>query len=230
MNLGSGSLYPMKTIVLAAFLTLLGMQSLCAANVQAVQQAMATYARLIPTLQPAVREWVGVEARKVSKDAKVSMESIKTDIQTRFAGQTLAAADIDTLALLVMAEATQNARNDMKASMENLKDISSRKAAQRQAAVNINKAAVDVQGAAQLNVRPAATNQPTRAATLTTAHGTQISANITPAKIDPVTEISDQEMLQLQRTMDQRSQLETLLSNMLKASSDTQSALISNLK
>ena len=220
----------MKTLVLTAFLILLGMQSLCAADVQMLQQAMATYTRLMPTLQPAVREWVGGEAKKIGKGSKISVEAIKADIQARFAGQTLATADIETLALLVMAEATQNARNDLKASMENLRDISSRKAAQRQAAGNLSKAEVEAQGVGQLNVRPAVTNPPVRSATATTGHATQSPANITPAKMDPVTEISDQDMLQLQRVMDQRSQLETMLSNMLKASSDAQSALIGNLK
>jgi len=45
------------------------------------------------------------------------------------------------------------------------------------------------------------------------------------AKKDKLSEMSQQDMLQLQQAMDKKSQLETMISNTMKASSDSQNSL-----
>ena len=209
---------------------------LCASGIRASEkpipeQAVALHARLAPALQPAVREWVSAEAKKISKDSKAGEATVKADIQARFAGQPLADADVEALAFLVMMEATQAARDDLRGILDNVKASSSQKAAQRQAAGTHNKADAAGQGAGQQIAQLAATNLPVRPAVVMAAgHGSQLSANLTPAKQDAVTGITDQDMLQLQQAMDRRSQLETMLSNLMKKAADAQSNLVGNLK
>jgi hypothetical protein len=47
---------------------------------------------------------------------------------------------------------------------------------------------------------------------------------------DSVSEMTDQDMLQLQRAMEQKAQLETMISNVMKAASDTSSSTARALK
>lgn len=49
-------------------------------------------------------------------------------------------------------------------------------------------------------------------------------------KRDSMSELSQQDTLMLQQLMEQKSQLETMISNVMKAGSDAQSSLVSNLK
>jgi hypothetical protein len=217
-------------LVLTAAVALLAANAASAAETQIPAQATAVHAKLASALKPAVREWVSQEAKKVSKDSKASEAGIKADIQTRFAGQSLAGADVEALVFVVLMEASQDAENDLKTIMDGVKAANEKKAAMRQATNNLNKGEAAIRTAGQPTVRPAATNLQARPGPVVAGNNAQMSVASQPANLNSMGDMSQEQQLLLQRAMDQRSQLEAMISNVMKSVSDTQSNIISNLK
>ncbi len=112
-----------------------------AAEPQIPQQAKVIQARFIPVLKLAVREWISQEAKKVSRSSVMNEAAVKADIQTRFVGQSLAGGDIETLILLVMTEAAQDAEKDLKAAMAEMKATNEKKppSARQQTSSSVKK-------------------------------------------------------------------------------------------
>jgi hypothetical protein len=219
-----------RLLMLAAVMALLAAQATSAAETQIPEQAKAIHVRLIAALKPAVREWVSQEAKKVSKDPKTSEAAIKADIQSRFAGQSLAGADVEALAFIVLMEASQDAQNDLKSIMDGVKSANERKAALRQAPNNLKQQDAAIKVVGQPDVRPATTNLQARTGAVVAGKNAPISAAGQPANLNSMGDMSQEQQLLLQRAMDQRSQLEAMISNVMKAVSDSQSNIVSNLK
>ncbi len=209
----------------------------------------ALHAQLAVKLQPSVRLWIDEQSRKL-RQAPVDQGALRAAVQARFAGQSLGAGDIETMALLVMMQATKDMDQDLKAVMAEVKAMTAAKAKLRDLVSRVNK---DVaQNAGVKDVAPcvppscggyqtammeaAAALRHTRTrATLTVREPTNVQqlralAGDLKGKLDGMNELNDQEMLSLQRLMDQKSKLETMISNVMKAAASTQSAIIQNLK
>lgn len=214
-------------LILAALLTA------CFANAadpQIPQQAKVVQTRLVPNLKPAVREWISEEAKKVSRSSVVNEAAVKADIQTRFAGQSLAGGDIEALTLLVMTEAAQDAEKDLKAAMAEMKATNEKKAAQREAANKLKREESGIKATArQEYTRPATTNLQVRPG-LVKPQSVDQAVDSTKAKLDSKSELGETESLRLQMSMDRLAKLEATLSNLLKKISETQSNIVNNLK
>ncbi len=159
---------------------------------------VAFNARLSAAVKPTVRGWVQSEARalagrKLAPDAMLA--TARGDVLGRFSGQTLAAADVETLIMLVMTQCAKDAQADLEALLAQMKATNAARRAQRQAATAMNQAAAAVR-----------------------------------AKADSLYDLTEGEMLQLQQAMDRKSQLEQMISNVMKAGADAASAAIVNLK
>jgi hypothetical protein len=63
------------------------------------------------------------EGDSVSTDANSSENSVRQDIQSRFAGQSLNATDMDTLVFMVFVEAVQNMETLSKTERESAGDL-----------------------------------------------------------------------------------------------------------
>ncbi len=201
-----------------------------AAEPQIPQQAKVIQARFIPVLKLAVREWISQEAKKVSRSSVMNEAAVKADIQTRFVGQSLAGGDIETLILLVMTEAAQDAEKDLKAAMAEMKATNEKKAAQREAANKLKREETGIKAAArQEYTRPATTNLQVRPG-LVKRQSVNQSVEDAKAKLDSKNEMGETESLRMQMAMDRLSKLEATLSNLLKKVSETQSNIVNNLK
>ncbi|MEI8291579.1 MAG: hypothetical protein WCH99_19090 [Verrucomicrobiota bacterium] len=201
-----------------------------AAEPQIPQQAKVVHARLIPALKPAVREWISQEAKKTSRSSVLSEAAVKADIQTRFAGQSLAGGDIEALILLVMTEAAQDAEKDLEAAMAEMKAANEKKSDQREAANKLKRGESGIKAAArQEYTRPAATNLQVRPGWVKPQSVDQ-AVDSAKAKLDSKSELGETESLRLQMAMDRLSKLQATLSNLLKKTSETQSNIVNNLK
>ncbi|MCX5760412.1 MAG: hypothetical protein NTW72_02725 [Gemmatimonadetes bacterium] len=155
-------------------------------------------ARLSAAVKPTVRGWVQSEARalagrKLSPDAMLA--TARGDVLGRFSGQTLASADVETMAMLVMTECAKEAQAELEALLAQMNATNAARRAQRQAAMTYEQAA---------------------AAKRATA--------------DSLSDLTAGEMFVLQQVMDKKSQLEQMISNVMKSGADAASAAIVNLK
>lgn len=159
---------------------------------------VAFNARLSAAVKPTVRGWVQSEARalagrKLAPDAMLA--TARGDVLGRFYGQTLAAADVETLVMLVMTQCAKDAQTELEALLAQMQATNAARRAQRQAAMTYEQAAAAKR-----------------------------------AQADSLSDLTEQEMLMLQQVMEKKSQLEQMISNVMKSGSEASGAAIANLK
>ena len=115
--------------------------------------------------------------------------------------------DIATLVVLVMMEAANDAREDLKSMMARVKAINDAKACKTKQCLTALKPTADYDQA-----------------TL------DVVVDQAQRKLDSLSEMGETESLRLQMAMDRMSKMMSTLSNVMKKASDTQQSITSNLK
>ena len=176
--------------------------------------------RLMGLLQPVLRPRVHATAMLFSKrlrtpqprDAKprdLGVLARQAVVDSAYLGlATRARVDIDAVVLLVLLDAWHETTNDVgrvRGELEAIRAFASCKQIARCIA-----AIVPTQEMSQADID-------------------RVRAQLAD-KRDSLSDMSQQDALVLQQLMDQKSQLETMISNVMKAGSDAQAAVVSNLK
>jgi hypothetical protein len=187
------------------------------------------HARLSGKIQPSVRSWINLEANKLrglmeSNKRRglpeVDENRLRTDILTRFKGQNLGPNDVDAIAFLVMMQATRDADRDLKA------------IAGETRAMNESRRKLREKTAQQEPARtPAGQGPSAMAKGGPTAPVKAVTApENTVRNLDSMNEMDEMTSMRLQMAMDRKGQFVSMLSNIMKKASDTQNAMVQNLK
>jgi hypothetical protein len=128
--------------------------------------------------------------------------------------------DAESIACTVMMEASRAAADDLRAVMEQLKEINDVKKKMReqlQKSKDAKKSQYDLEGIVQLMV---------------TLYVKQLTAEAHELQddLDSMSEMGEMESLRLQMAMDRLSKMMSTLSNLLKKISDTSSQIVQNMK
>jgi hypothetical protein len=196
--------------------------------------------RQMAALAPSLRAWVSARSR-VAVDSGVAPEPalLAREVRARLAGQDFSTMDVDALVQLVMMESARQADADLREMTAQMKANNQRKAEMREL-TKARRAAVATAAPPTATASPEAqaicVDPPCRPQ-LTSAQP-QIDLAKQPTAdsarpimpTDSVSEMSEMESLRLQMAMDRMSKLMSTLSNVLKKTSDTNSAITSNLK
>lgn len=176
--------------------------------------------RLMALLQPVLRPRVHATAMLFSKrlrapqprDAKprdLGVLARQAIVDSAYLGlATRTRADIDAVVLLVVLDAWHDTTNDVRRVKGELE-------------------AIRAFASCKQIARCIAAIAPTQEMSQADIDG--VRARLADKK-DSLSDMSQQDMLALQQLMDQKSQLETMISNALKATSDSQAGIVSNLK
>jgi hypothetical protein len=157
---------------------------------------------------------------KVLEEARASL-----NVRVRFSRSTLPGenVDIETLAFIVLMQASKSAQDDLKAIMAQVKAINRAKEKQREllnklkAAESSPRTALDFESVVQL---------------MLTIYAKQLEAEFEAIQedIDSLSELGEMESLRLQLAMDRLSKMMSTLSNLMKKISDTTNQIVQNLK
>ncbi len=205
------------------------------------QQAMAQ-------INPKHAAWVKSTAKKVN-DKKMTEPEIIAEA-SKYAS-TFANANIDALVLLVMMESSKEVYKDIKNMMEQMEENRKRKESIRDAlqllakreAENKEMPRYEFDSLAKLKTKAAAkagsiqanqqrlntNNTNVSIEKVSKTQIIQLKKELTD-KRDSLSEMGKEDQLQLQKMMERKNQLESLISNTMKKISDSQSSIIQNLK
>jgi len=194
--------------------------------------------------------WIKSTAKDVNTKNLAETDVKKLAVQHAKLGS-LNDMDIEALVLFVMMEASKSAYNDIKQMMEQMEAIRKQKEALRNAIQLLKDREADnkempryqydsiAKLKAKASVKPqAVTSNVQRADTIkkispvgkvAKAELAQLKKELTD-KADSLSEMSQEDQLQLQKMMGQKNQLEAMISNIMKKVSDTQNSIIGNLK
>ena len=187
--------------------------ALAAATEQSLpEQAPALKVQLTKRLQPSVRSWIAQEARKIAAQPQATEATVRSDLQARFAGQSLETADIDALLYLVMMEEAEAMDKDLKAAMAEMKAHNAAKQKSRES-ISMTKR----EGLATVEPKP-------------TPQARLGAIAATKGDLDSMNEMSEMTSLRMQTMMDRRAKVIAALSNIMKKISTTQDTLVQNLK
>lgn len=182
--------------------------------------ALARTDALFMRASPAVRAWVRLEGQHQAQgDPSPSVVSLAA--QARF-GSGLSGIDIDALVELVMAEIASDADQDLHNELAHMQDVNRQKQAQR--------SAIRAQRQSRAVMADATSSQ-----TAAPRSGSSVASTdsvYTGAKddLDNLNGLSEEQQLKLQMLMDRRQKALDMLSNLMKKQSDTDKAIIGNLK
>jgi hypothetical protein len=161
-----------------------------------------------------------------------------------------AGADIEAMVFIVLMQASNDANQDLQQIMDGIKAANAAKQQLRDIQDQLNRDVASANGKMaqqpcrtpacaalpgelkQLAAATAQTNQPIRLAVPANATYGQIQqvAAQMNHELASVSDISQQQQLQIQMLMDRMSQLEEMMSNLMKTQQDTASNIVGNLK
>jgi hypothetical protein len=209
------------------------------------------HAMIAGHLQPSAQAWVTQQARAEAARAKPDIAATENAVRSHFGGQGLSRGDdIEEMVFVLLAEAAQDIDSDLRAQMAALQQIDNQKNAVRDLMAEANQllvANIHQPAVMACNTPPCAAFRQHLGAVTAMGHasGHPVRASLTGPLTNnsiaqirsalasdqaSLSDISTQSQMALQQTMDRRSQFMAVLSNLLKKTSDTQSAIISNLK
>jgi uncharacterized membrane protein len=215
-------------------------------------EAARLHAEQYGRVQPSVRFWIGIEARKLAQaaPAAVSEAGVVGTVRARFAGQPMAAGDAETLAALVLMEAAKQAERDLKAIAEKQRAALEAKKKLRELQDKLDEQVAAAAG--QLDSRrcvaprcgglglAAVTNAVRQASSTSrvalptrepeTVGELRATRDQLENRLDSLSELGETESLRLQMAMDRLSRMMSALSNILKKASDTAQSITENLK
>lgn len=187
-------------------------------------------------IRPAHSNWVRSSATRVN-EGKLDPVKIQDDAQKYAVLNGLNDEDIEVLTFLVLMQASKSAQEDLKAIMSKVKSINEKKSKLRQALRTL-KAGKAIRNNIQLDSLKRAVGlvkqepKPIRAVAIKPATKPELDNTLQEVnnELDSMSEMGEMESMQLQRYMDRLTQLNALLSNIMKKVSATSSSIISNLK
>jgi len=101
-----------------------GVQLLHAESGKAIpEDAMTLYTKLADKVTPGIHTWTILEGDSISRNPDATEITIRADLQSRFSGQPLSAADVDTLTFMVLLEAVQHMDTLMKTERDEPGDL-----------------------------------------------------------------------------------------------------------
>jgi hypothetical protein len=164
-------------------------------------QATRAYAVLVKRLTPAGRAWVPTVSQEL-RDGTIGIPALLAyahgSCAEAYSG--CAHADIDALCFIIMMAAAQDAADDLKDMLADMKAASGRKARLRKLHETMDKAALDAEVAKIKN------------------------------DLDSMSEMGEIESLRLQMAMERASKMMSTLSDIMKKISDTAESIAPNLK
>ncbi len=205
-------------------------------------------------LQPSARAWVEQQARIEAQKSAPDVKTLEGAIRNRFSqlktgGALSAGSDIEALAFIVMMQATQDMDQDLASMMQQVKSINQAKESLRSLQSSVQEEAGRSGGKPNTPCRSAfcrslrarlgelsanTANLPRPVRLQSPAEPTyanlQALQNSLKSQLDSMNEMSEMTSLRLQMAMDRRSKFVETLSNIMKKTSDTQSAIVGNLK
>lgn len=173
-------------------------------------EATVLHGKLACKLDPAVRAWVAEEGGRIAKDPKATVVTVRSDVQSRFAGKSTSAMDLEAVTFMVLVETAQQMNGDLQSLIRKAPTPGPKKSPSREKVVA---------GIAPPKERPQS--------------GIVTKAGIPPAiktGITSGTSMSDTQSLRLQMAMERRSKFIEELSNVMKKISDTEDTTVQNLK
>jgi hypothetical protein len=213
-------------------------------------EATRLHATHYGAVQPSVRFWIGVEAKKAAQapPGAVTEASLAAATRARFAGQGMGPGDVDTLVALVLVEAAKQAERNLRAladkqraALEARKKIRAlQEALDRQVADASGKpdrapCGPPACGGLGLEAVAAAVRQTSARVTLPATEPATVGdlrkvADEMKRKADSLSEVGETESLRLQTAMDRLSKLMATLSNLVKQVSETSASILRKLE
>ncbi|GAB2813668.1 hypothetical protein [Ferruginibacter profundus] len=217
------------------------------ANAQKVNPALAKsaafYNKTMVLIKPVYKNYV-TQTAKAFSNRKPNIDSLKQTMKTPANSifSDLTAVDISTLVQLVMQAMVAENEADIKSIMAKIQEINKKKESLRQEDERIREAAKTAEYAGIKNMATNMDkNRQQKETQRKTSDSTKIKIPIYTAEQakrlaaiqkekDAISEMGEQDQLQLQQLMEKKSQLETMISNTMKAAGETQNNISSNLK
>jgi len=111
--------------ILAIFFMAVSAGKLEAAPGQTISaEAITLQEKLSGKLSRAARTWVILEGNSIGKDRDATENTVRADVQSRFAGQSMTPVDVDTVTFMVIIEAARQMPPERRARfIESLPDI-----------------------------------------------------------------------------------------------------------
>jgi len=221
------------------------------------KRAESLRASLRPTAKAWIEEQAQIEAKRPAPNADALRTAIRqrfADSLAQEAARRLGAAagqiDVDAVVVIVMEQAAQDGEQDLQAQMQQMQAAMNEKQELRQLLDEMQQAMAQMQASAKNAACKTAFCQslPSRLDGLSRSsaklpHPIHVQAppNITGQQLssldaqlkqaaDSLNDISEQDQLRLQMLMDARSKFLQTLSDIEKSQSDTQNAIVQNLK
>ena len=185
-----------------------------------IEAALAKTNALLGRASPAVRAWVQDEGLRQAH-GNPSESAVAGAARERF-GNDLSSMDIDALIQLVMMEAAQQEDQELRDQIAQMRAANQQKRAQREAAQKMHKeqaASQDAIHAESARAEPSGSRADPDANDATDKDDS-----------DSLGDLTEMQQLRLQMYMERRQKAYEMLSNIMKKQSDTQDAIIGNLK
>jgi hypothetical protein len=195
--------------------------------VSSEQRALTSQSKL----GPQSRAFVAREGARLAAGGDASEATLRANITAANLGS-LGNDDIEALMMLVLMQAAQDAQDDLRSVMEETKAANAQKQELRTKGAARGAPAVSNPPAGAILNRPMLKAAAQPAYTLDRPGRPPLQTQIDQLKpqLDSLSDLSDVEQLRLQQLMDRRQKLFETLSNLMKKFSDTQSAIVSNMK
>ncbi|MGG9962259.1 hypothetical protein [Ferruginibacter sp. SUN106] len=209
----------------------------------AVAKSAAFYNKTMVQIKPVYKNYVAQTAKAFS-NRKLNIDSLKQTMKTpgNSMFSDLTALDISTVIQLVMQAMVAENEADIKSTMAKMEEINKKKEALRQEAERIKDAAKTAEYAGIKNMsadmdksrqqketpRKATDSSKIKVPIYTAEQAKRLDA-IQKEK-DAISEMGEQDQLHLQQLMEKKNQLESMISNTMKAVEDTQNSISNNLK
>lgn len=228
----------MRARVIVSLLFVFGVHSAVAQTPAPFPSGAETrQAQFLKQLGPETRDWIRKEAAREADMRDVTEATAAAAIRSNTKFHNLATSDIEALTFIVMMEAAKSAQEDLRAIMDQVKQINDAKAESRKTMAP-KRAGAPVARSAE-SPRPVATARPIKPVGVNQATlslrprpKADLDAAIKKAKDnqDSLNELGETESLRLQMAMDRMSKMMSTLSNLLKKVSDTSAGITQNLK
>ena len=181
-------------------------------------KSAAFYNKAIVQIKPVYKNYI-TQTSKALSNRRLNADSLKSTMKvpnnTMFSN--LSNMDVETLTLLVMQATATDNEADIRNIMADMEKNRQQKDALRKEEDNMK--------AAQSKLKDSLKNK------MATENARLVSRSSAIKKEkDSLDDMNQQQQLKLQQMMDKKSQLEQMISNMMKAQGDTQNELSKNLK
>jgi hypothetical protein len=219
---------------------------------EAPAEAVRLHATHYGAVQPSVRFWIQLEARKlkVASPASLNVASVAAAARARFAGQRMAPGDLETLVVLVLIDASKQTEWEMRALAEKQRAALQARETLRELQARLDTQAADVAGKPDaapcrppacgdvgLGEAAAALRQTSSASRLAlptrepaTVGELRAIKDAMRDKVEAISALGEAEARRLQAARDRLSMLVSALGEILVKASDTAQSVVQKLE